>query len=99
MADRWSCASTTGVHPRGRLCSICLGGAPVRSGSRGLAWSHCTSWMNRLSHFWSVVEQSVSSSDVMAGRNLAHVHWDRADAADATLESVRPGLSAPLLLP
>ena len=29
----------------------------------------------------------------------AHVHWDRADAADATLESVRPGLSAPLPFP
>src|SRR4051794_3135761 len=46
MADRWSCASTTGVHPRGRLCSIYRGGAPVRLGSQGLAWSPCTSWIS-----------------------------------------------------
>src|SRR3954467_3273320 len=47
MADRWSCASTTEVPPRGRLCSTYRGGAPVRLGSRGLAWSHCTSWISQ----------------------------------------------------
>src|SRR4051794_3462004 len=46
MADRWSCASTTGVHPGGRLCSTYRGGAPVRLGSQGLAWSPCTSWIS-----------------------------------------------------
>src|SRR3954452_20409158 len=46
MADRWSCASTTGAHPRGRLCSTYRGGVPVRLGSQGLAWSPCTSWIS-----------------------------------------------------